>query len=630
MRYTNDINSNNGLGDNRFRRPHKESKLGDYRQLGETFDPDWVYGFSDDTFVRGDKTMFLFPADSHDKSLTMNDSENGAYDNTPRKLNILPTTPVGIVDYMRVLKSGEEYSLIFKLPVIPLTSKEEITAVQNADMDTYQQKVSDEWQHMVDQGMQIKLPEKKAVDTFNASLIYDLMARDKIRDNYIQTVNKLHYHEFFLRDVSDIAHMYDVTGYPEISRQVLDFFPKSQLPDGNFLSQKEQYDGWGEALWAYGQHYRMTKDRQFAEKVFPSIRRAVIWLRMARQDDPMHLMISSDVKDNELVPGHITGYNFLALAGLKNAIMMADDLGNKQDAAEFRKEYDDYYKTFMTVLNDATAKTNGYIPPGLDGKTGGQDWGNLLGAYPEPTLDPWDPRITATLKATQAKYQEGIMTYGDGRWLHHYLTIKNTLTELIRGDQEQAIKEFYGLLLHTSSTQAGFEYNIRPWGDRNYQRNLPPHGWFAAEYRTLVRNMLVREYGKDVHLLSAVSPAWIGVEKEIQAKNVPTEFGTISYTLRQPDNNSAVINISSQWRDAPAAIVVHVPWFMAVNSVTVDGKPAEVTGSKITLPADAKQVRIDWKRKADMADLSYKNTVADYKAEYRKRYDSYMSGEEMN
>ena len=63
--------------------------------------------------------------------------------------------------------------------------------------------------------MQLQLPEQKPVDTFYANLIYDLIARDRIGDDYIQTVNKLHYHSFFLRDGADIVHSYDVTGYPD-------------------------------------------------------------------------------------------------------------------------------------------------------------------------------------------------------------------------------------------------------------------------------------------------------------------------------------------------------------------------------------------------------------------------------
>ncbi len=169
---------------------------------------------------------------------------------------------------------------------------------------------------------------------------------------------------------------------------------------------------------------------------------------------------------------------------------MAAETGHADLAQKWQAEYDDFHQAFFKVLDAQAAAHNGYIPPALDGQTGGFDWGNLLSVVPEPVLDPHDPRVTATLKATQAKYAEGIMTYADGEFLHHYLTIKNTLTETIRGDQEQAINEFYAILVHTSSTNAGFEYKIRPWGDRDFGDDLAPHGWFAAEYRTLLRTML--------------------------------------------------------------------------------------------------------------------------------------------
>ena len=100
------------------------------------------------------------------------------------------------------------------------------------------------------------MPEPKVVETFKASLIYDLMARDKIGDHYIQTVNKFQYHRFYLRDSADLAHMYDVSGYPEIATQVLDFFGERQQPDGNFLSQEGQYDGWARLCLLMGSTLR--------------------------------------------------------------------------------------------------------------------------------------------------------------------------------------------------------------------------------------------------------------------------------------------------------------------------------------------------------------------------------------
>jgi len=116
-------------------------------------------------------------------------------------------------------------------------------------------------------GIDISVPEAKVINTFKANLIYDLIARDKISDDYVQMGNSFQYHAFWLRDSALIALMYDLSGYHEFARQVIDFFAKWQQPDGNFVSQGGQFDGWGQTLWIYGQHYQITHDRAFAEKV---------------------------------------------------------------------------------------------------------------------------------------------------------------------------------------------------------------------------------------------------------------------------------------------------------------------------------------------------------------------------
>ncbi len=316
FRYQAPSNTPRTIGDNRFVRPVEAKRLGGYRQPGEAFDGSWEYRFSGDAFMRGGKVMYIFPSQPEQLSFTLRENYNKPPDLTPRSLDILPTTPAGIVRYNKMLPPGADYTLVFKLPVIPVAPGPALTAIENASFDTFHKQTIDFWEAILHRGMQLVLPEEKVTDTFRASLIYDLIARNKIDGRYIQTVNDLHYHSFYLRDSSDIVHSYDVTGYPVIARQVLDFFADSQTLDGNFLSQPQQYDGWGETLWAYGQHYRMTHDRAFADQVFPSIVRAVAWLKQARAADPLHLMPASNVLDNEYVPGHLTGYNFLALDGL--------------------------------------------------------------------------------------------------------------------------------------------------------------------------------------------------------------------------------------------------------------------------------------------------------------------------
>lgn len=630
IRYDAPNNTGDQNGDNRFVRPVAGNFPGDYRQLGEPFSNLWVYSFDGNRFLRDGRLLYAFPAGYSSRSFTLHDAYDFSHPqdvSKPTRLDVGLNAPEGVATYSRLLKPGEESVLEFKMPVVPTADLATMTTIDQAAFDTAKAQVTAFWDGILDQGMQISLPEQKPVDTFHTSLVYDLIARDHIGTDYIQTVNKLHYHSFFLRDGADIAHSYDVTGYPEIARQILEFFAKSQKPDGNFLSQSQQYDGWGEAVWGYSQHYRITHDKAFAEWALPQIDRAVDWLKQACAADPLHIIPASDVRDNEFVPGHLTGYNFLALSGLKLAIEMASDTGHADLAQKWQAEYDDYHKAFFKVLDGRASEDHGYIPPALDGQKGGYDWGNLLSVVPELTLDPHDPRVTATLKATQAKYAEGIMTYANGEFLHHYLTIKNTMTEIVRGDQEQAIDEFYALLVHTSSTNAGFEYKIYPWGSRNFEENLSPHGWFAAEYRTLLRTMLVREEGNQLHLLSAVSPAWIGEGKRITVRQAPSNFGAVAFTLDQPSADEAVLHLNTVFTRPPHKIVVHLPWFVDLNSATADGKAIQAINGALAVSPDTRKVDIRWTLKPDAPRLSYDRAVSGYKAEYDRRYQILMHGE---
>lgn len=635
VRYQGEQTTEQPAGDNRFIRPISSSGIGQFHQPGESFSKAWIYGVCGHAFLRDGRVLYLFPPQPAPRlSLTLRSHYNRVRPLTPTALDLAPTTPADAAAYTVRLGRGESRTLDFKMPLIPVApGSPEFSAIDKADFDSAHDKIVALWKHIVAQGMSIQLPEKKVTDTFNASLIYGLMALNSVDGQAVQTVNQFQYHRFYLRDAADFVRMYDATGYNDIASKVLDFFPSRQQSDGNFLSQPGQYDGWGEALWVFGEHFRRTRDLAFAQRVFPLIVRAVNWLEKARAADPLHIMPMSDVKDNEYVAAHLTGYNFLALDGLKAAIEIAEATGNEQEARRFHAIDDDYRTCFLRLL-DRAAEEGGYIPPSLDGGTWkGTDWGNLLSVTPEPVLDAHDPRVTATLQRAQSHYQEGISTYSepeDGQYLHHYLTIKNTLTEIIRGEQEQALREFYAELLHTSSTHAGFEYAIRPWGTRDFEGNLAPHGWFAADYRNLLRNMMLREESGDLHLLSAVSPEWIGAGKSIRVINAPSYFGAIDFSLEMPSETSAVLHLQRSFSWQPGKTVLHLPWFMQVDSVTANGADLQRSGDTVIVPASADEVRIQWKRRPGAAKMSYERTVDSYKAEYRKRYEHLLSTGELS
>lgn len=616
-------------GENRFNRPAKPSEVNRYRQLGESFDPNWTYGFAENAFVRGGKVLYLFP--EVPKPIldgTLLRRFNYRPDSLTKTMEVTPTTPVGAAKYSVVLEPGASSTFVFKMPLVPEAAETEtINKLKAAHFDVYHEQVKRFWKEEISRGLQIEVPEAKINDLFRTSMVNDLLSLNHIADDWVQTVNQTHYHGFYLRDSSDFVHMYDVTGRPDLAEKVLRFYARSQRADGNFLSQKGQFDGWGQTLWIYGFHYRFTHDLDFAQRVYPAVVRAIGWFESATAKDPLHLMPATDVKDNEFIPGHLAGYNFLALDGLQGAITLAKAVGNTDDAKRFERDYDSFRKNFLTVLNKRATANGDAIPPALDGDNGGADWGNLLGVTPEPQLDPHDRFISATLARSQSNYEEGISVYNqpvEGKFLHHYLTIKNMLTELERNDQKRVIEELYSVSLHTSATNSGFETSIRPWGSRDFAGNLAPHGWFAAEYRNVLRAALVREeHDSDLHLLSAISPAWVGVGKTIKVSHAPTMFGELDLELRAVSNTSADLKISARFDHKPSHIILHLPWFMKTQKITADGKTLHINGDTVELPSDASSINLVWQRREEAA-LSFETAVAAYKSAYRLHYDEYL------
>lgn len=620
FRYTGPVDDADGHGDHRFPRPVVPRKPGDYSQPGVNFDPHWTYGFTGDLAVRSGKIVYEFPASAEPVLWT---TRNELY-SQPAEIKVLPDTPVLTTQFELHLAPSASGTLIFKMPVqpIPVADQLGVQELREANFDAALRQTTDYWQGMIDSGLQIELPEAKVADTFRASLIYDLMAIDHTGDDYIQTVNKLQYHAFWLRDGTHIMNAYDETGHFDAVRQCLPFFLKTQNAEGLFLSQPGQYDGWGQALWAFGRYYKLSHDRAFAAQVFPAVKRAVAWLHQARAADPMHLMPAANPHDDEFTQktAHVTGHNFWALFGLRSAIELAKAVGASQDAADFQREYDDYSQRLFAALRAVGAKNGGYIPAGID-VPGGQDWANMNTLYPDVLFPPFDPLVTGTLRHTRAEYAEGLMTYAG--LLHHYITMKNSEAEIVRGEQQEVVRDLYAILLHTSSTQAGWEYGVEPWGARDFGVDLAPHGWFAADYIALVRNMLVREQGSDLHLLSVLSPSWAKPGNKIEIKRAPTEFGTVGFEAAFR-SGGLTLDLDLDLQREPDRIVLHLPWFITAASAQVDGRSIPVAGSQLQLPPQARRVEISWVRRTPAPALSYSRAVEDYQREYRSHYEQFL------
>src|SRR5207247_7875383 len=118
-------------------------------------------------------------------------------------------------------------------------------------------------------------------------------------------------------------------------------------------------------------------------------------------------------------------------------------------------------------------------------------------------------------------FREGLASYGEPKLLHAYLGYRVLETQLLRGEAAAVVGGLYAELAHTTSANASFETGIRPFGSRTADTGTVPHGWWAAEYVTLVRNMLVCEQRNGLVLMSALSPSWLAPGKAVEARDAP-------------------------------------------------------------------------------------------------------------
>jgi hypothetical protein len=585
----------------RFGRPSTPARDGLYFQPGLDFDPLSQYAFAGQALLRDGAVLY----DSHAV-------EPGAKLTQSLRVDALPVdrqTMFGQTRYVAKVKPGQHFHVDVRMPVTPVPpATGQYGNISHASFNANLRKAIALWMALQRPAMRVDVPEPKVVSTFYASLNNILLPRYRLESTgeWVQAVNQQRYHAFWLRDAALMNHALDVVGLHRQAAQNLPFFLTWQDPSGLFISRPGQLDGFGQALWAFGDHLQRSGDTSFVQRAYPAVQRAMAWFEAARADDPIKLIPAGDPADNENVAGHLTGDNFWAYAGVEQAVQMARRLGRGDDAARWTADLADFRASLQAQVRASAAHVGGFIPPALEG--GGQDWGNYWAAYPAQPFSPTDPLVSRTIEHARRNFREGIATYGDPKMLHAYLGFRLLETELERNAQADVIQGFYSELAHTTSSGGSFETSILPFGDRTIDLGSVPHGWWAAEYVTLLRNMLVREEGNGLVLMSALSPSWLTPGQVVAVRDVPTTFGTVGFTLQTTSTGATLT-----WRSSlKSRTALRWPVPAGVRSVRARG----LSGGVIHLRGRSGSLDVQWNI-ARGPKPTFENAVAKLLSQYK-------------
>ena len=610
-----------------------------------------TFSFENNRYIRDGKFLAAFQPGGKCYSLP-GYPYNGPF--TAKDLEISQKVTIGIHAYTKKLAPGESFEITVRSPARSIDAKDTQTldVVTQADYAAERAKTIKFWRDLFDGKTEFHIPEKRVQDSYKASLVNLILATRQYtyhnsKDNKIKLGEKhqgsgLPYDSLFLNDYFDMRSAYDAYGFTKLVDVNVPWLKKACQKNGMFLDNSLSHGtpilaSHGQALYSLAHHYIMTRDAKYAEDVYPYIKKGAEWILNDSAAHGNGLLRPSIPYDNEMIKGCYTSHNLHALLGLTAAIRVARALGKTDDVERWEAGLKRYRASVLKAL-DWIFKKSGYIDTGLydfcrdeTARKGfnkyrlDQDWENNMLVFPNEVLAPNDPKVIATLdKIRDRKYREGVMTYRNGMHIHEYITLNQAHQYLAAGYQKKALFDFYNVLIHNSSTHAGFENLVIPWTRRVRAYCPPPHAWAAAKTAFFIRNMMIYSFGgnagfdeskRDLHLFNLISPCWVKAGNKLEIKNARTEFGRVDAKMTFT-SNGAEVSIKPDFVKKPRRIVLRVPFFVTSAKVAATDGKANLDGDNIFLSPDTKKVSLTWSIKPDANKGTFQSILKDYRCEY--------------
>ena len=198
------------------------------------------------------------------------------------------------------LGGGEEKSVLVSLPFIPRLSPAERRQLAGLNYDNERSRVVAYWRKVTDSAVPFDVPEKRFVSFAKAVIPHIRISVTKDPKSGIYMVPAASYsYDVFDNEASFQCVMLDALGDHQLAAEYLEAFLRLQGSkpfQGTYTGdQKAVYHGarvdaeydytaaeynldHGTVLWALGEHYFYTRDKQWLRHAAPSMKRAADWV----------------------------------------------------------------------------------------------------------------------------------------------------------------------------------------------------------------------------------------------------------------------------------------------------------------------------------------------------------------
>ena len=398
---------------------------------------------------------------------------------------------------------------------------------------------------------------------------------------------------------------------------------------GEHEKNDREWDSNGQALWAFGRFDRISGTAAaFGAGVFsPYVVGGARWLRDNRDSyGLLHSGWSAEHIGDKGKPHYWD--DFWALAGLWEAARMAERFG-APEAGELWSIYSDLHRatadSIRWVLGEQRRQghweTFIQTGPGDAGRLDSTLIGTLAYFHPcrlyiGQKLGPdIDFAARQTLETIWSHFVSGGGFRHDSAWHTYgpYLTLQLAHCFLLLGDlarMDECLMWAVGNAAYARVSRGpgapdAWQVVLGAWNEQHcypiasdfaevprdwwYMGDIP-HGWAAAEFLLLLRDILFFEADEDgsphVYLAPGVPPHWVADGQSIGIANAPTIFGQpFGYALTHRQATKTVEIQITQPLPPPVRLAYRCRFGSGIASATADGNAVPMVGDTVWLPA---------------------------------------------
>ncbi|WP_282701422.1 hypothetical protein [Streptomyces sp. CC219B] len=528
-----------------------------------------------------------------------------------------------------------------RLPVDLFSGSDDLTELRGPSTAELESANRDFWTvKLLEQGVQPGLPRPVGhlTDLFRQARSQLLILSDHGEIHPGPTV----YDSFWIRDSSVEATACSLVGDAALAeRQLGTHYPlrfnhgtgrigpcaEYGFYGGPHEKDDHEWDSNGQALWAIGRYDRTGGPHSaFGARLYvPYVRDAARWLRDNRDRyGLLHSGWSAEHLGERDKPHYWD--DLWALAGLYEAARLAERIG-APEVPELWGIFDDVKRATGDSVRWVLAEQRRrgawetYIP------TGPADVGRLdstmigTAAYFHPLRlhmgsklgDDVDTAARFTLDTMYAHFVTGGFRH-DAAWSAYgpYLTLQLAHAYLLAGNPERMDALLGRTVAAGFPAVAGRKAALGAWNEQHAYpvasdfREAPygrwymgdiPHGWAAAEYLLLIRDILFFEADEDrdphLYIAPGVRPHWVPDAEPVTVAAAPTLFGApFGYRLA---HDRAGRTVEVEVTQAPEGVRFVYPCaFGEVRSVSADGGELAVAGRDVQVPAGTRRFSVTY------------------------------------